>query len=138
MLRIDNNNAGASATALDVRVEPGKPPFKVNSATRVANLNADRIDGKDSTALVPTEIYTLDVPQQGGGGGQQVARSVFCDQGDVLLSGGHSIDPGDNLILSSSFDSNTAGSGWTVVVEDNGAPTRIFAQARCADLPPLR
>lgn len=42
MLKVDNNGAG---TALDLRVEPGKPPMKVNSGTQVANLNADRLDG---------------------------------------------------------------------------------------------
>ena len=52
MLRIDNNNAGANATALDLRVEPGKPPMKVNSAARVARLNADRLDGHDAPLLV--------------------------------------------------------------------------------------
>jgi hypothetical protein len=49
MLRIDNGSTAAGATALDLRVEAGKPPMKVNSVTKVANLNADRLDGKDST-----------------------------------------------------------------------------------------
>jgi hypothetical protein len=52
MLRVDNNNAGAAATALDLRVRPGNPPMKVNSATRVARLNADRLDGQDAPLLV--------------------------------------------------------------------------------------
>jgi hypothetical protein len=33
LLRIDNNNAGNDATALDLRVEPGLAPMKVNSST---------------------------------------------------------------------------------------------------------
>jgi hypothetical protein len=51
MLRIDNNSTNAAATALELLVEPGKAPMKVNSGTKVTNLNADRVDGKDSTAL---------------------------------------------------------------------------------------
>src|SRR5215210_3213562 len=51
MLRIDNNSVGSSATALDLQVEPGKAPMMVNSATKVASFNADRLDNKDSRAL---------------------------------------------------------------------------------------
>jgi hypothetical protein len=51
-LVIDNNSTGTGATALDLQVEPGKPPMKVNRTTKVANLNADTVDGLDSTRLV--------------------------------------------------------------------------------------
>jgi hypothetical protein len=53
-LQIDNNSTNTAATALDLQVEPNKPPMKVNSQTKVTNLNADKIDGKDSSAFVPT------------------------------------------------------------------------------------
>lgn len=43
MLKVDNNGAG---TALDLQVEPGEAPMTVSSDTQVANLNADRLDGK--------------------------------------------------------------------------------------------
>ena len=45
MLRIDNNGSGA---ALDLRVQPGKAPMKVDSDVQVANLNADRLDGNSA------------------------------------------------------------------------------------------
>jgi hypothetical protein len=51
MLTLDNSSTGAGATALDLRVEAGMPPMKVNSGAKVANLNADSLDGKDSMAL---------------------------------------------------------------------------------------
>ncbi len=51
MLKVDNNSTGAGATALDLRVEPGKPPMKVNSAAKVANLNSDKLDGRDSSSF---------------------------------------------------------------------------------------
>ena len=48
-LQIDNNSTNETATALDLQVEAGKAPMKVNSGTRVTNLNADKIDGKTNT-----------------------------------------------------------------------------------------
>jgi hypothetical protein len=51
-LQIDNNSTGAAATALDLQVEAGKAPMKVNSETNVANLNADKLDGLDSGAFL--------------------------------------------------------------------------------------
>jgi hypothetical protein len=51
MLRVDNNSAGTNATALDLQVEPGHAPMRVNSSTQVANLNADQLDGKHSSAF---------------------------------------------------------------------------------------
>jgi hypothetical protein len=66
MLRVDNNSTGAGATALDLRVEPGKAPMKVNSATKVALLNADKVDGKDATAFYAA--------------GSKVADSSHADQ----------------------------------------------------------
>lgn len=52
VLRLDNNNAAdPSATALDLQVEPGMAPMTVSSDGKVDNLNADKLDGKDSTAF---------------------------------------------------------------------------------------
>jgi hypothetical protein len=50
-LQLTNTNAGTSATALGLNVASGHQPFTVNSTTKVANLNADLLDGIDSTAL---------------------------------------------------------------------------------------
>jgi hypothetical protein len=52
MLRLDNNSTGTGATALDLQVEPGKPPMTVNSGTKVTNLNSDKLDGIDSTSFI--------------------------------------------------------------------------------------
>lgn len=48
-LQINNDSRDSDATALDLRVEPGKAPLKVGSDTKVVNLNADKVDGKDSS-----------------------------------------------------------------------------------------
>ena len=50
-LQIDNNSTDAAATALDLQVEAGKAPMKVNSDTQVANLNADKVDGLNASQL---------------------------------------------------------------------------------------
>ncbi len=68
MLRIDNNGTG---TALDLRVEPGNAPMTVDSDERVDNLNADRLDGNDSSKFARAYERTVVVspvgtPQQNG------------------------------------------------------------------------
>jgi hypothetical protein len=51
-LQVTNNNtSNAASTALGLNVAAGHAPFTVNSAVKVANLNADSLDGFDSTAL---------------------------------------------------------------------------------------
>jgi hypothetical protein len=52
-LQIINSSTATGATALELQVTPGKPPLKINRTTKVANLNADLLDGSDSTQLAP-------------------------------------------------------------------------------------
>jgi hypothetical protein len=49
-LTVTNNSSKAGATALGLNVASGHPPFRVNSPTKVANLNADQVDGQDSAS----------------------------------------------------------------------------------------
>ena len=51
-LQIDNNSADANATALDLQVEPGKDPMKVNSSAEVENLNVDQVDGQSASEFL--------------------------------------------------------------------------------------
>jgi hypothetical protein len=71
-LQIDNNSTNATATALDLQVEPGKAPMKVNSEAKVANLNADKLDGKSEA-----DFYAA---------GSKVADSAHADQADSAAS----------------------------------------------------
>jgi hypothetical protein len=52
-LSITQQSTGTGATALGLSVPVGKPPLTVNSGTKVANLNADTLDGINSTAFAP-------------------------------------------------------------------------------------
>ena len=70
-LVIDNNSTDSAATALNLQVEAGKAPIKVNSQTRVANLNADKLDGKSSEdvgshAKMTTDILDFNLPTVAG------------------------------------------------------------------------
>jgi hypothetical protein len=47
-LQVKNTAGGA---ALDLQVNAGKPPLTVNSDAKVAKLNADKLDGLDSSAF---------------------------------------------------------------------------------------
>jgi hypothetical protein len=51
-LQVNNTSTGAGATALGLSVASGHTPFTVNSGTKVANLNADKLDGLDSTGFI--------------------------------------------------------------------------------------
>jgi hypothetical protein len=51
-LQVTNTSTAAGATALGLSVGSGRPPFTVNSGTKVAKLNADLLDGADSSAFL--------------------------------------------------------------------------------------
>lgn len=86
-LILDNNGSGV---ALRLLVEPGKPPLQVNSARKVARLNADKVDGKDADAFLPASIYRKETRTDGSGSTNETVRvNFYCDAGDTLLSGGY-------------------------------------------------
>jgi len=49
MLQLTNNSTGSAATALGLTTPGSRPPLIVNSQAKVANLNADKLDGVEST-----------------------------------------------------------------------------------------
>jgi hypothetical protein len=53
--------------ALSLKVRGGQPPLAVNSGGRVKNLNADRVDGKDSSAFAPADSAPLWAVVRGDG-----------------------------------------------------------------------
>ena len=59
-LRISNPSTTTSSTALDLQVATGKAPMKVNSQTKVSNLNADKLDGKHSTEFLGVTAKAAD------------------------------------------------------------------------------
>ncbi len=147
MLRIDNDGAGS---ALQLFVEPGRPPMTVNAdAGKAANLNADELDGNSSTAFLPSEVYEKSVsetiPPDGSSG-----VTASCGQGDVAVSGSYAIArSGAYLKVFSErrtderLDAETGQvnpSGWHVISDnpDTTADGSITVYVNCADRPPLR
>jgi hypothetical protein len=49
-LQVTQQSTNSGARGVGVTVPAGKPPLTVNSSTKVANLNADKLDGKDFTS----------------------------------------------------------------------------------------
>ena len=120
-LQIINNSTDAAATALDLRVASGKPPLKVNSSTKVANLNADHLDDKDSTELAPI----LRAQQDGSDCGQAVTGTTEVNSvaiqapvdGILLISGTAYVNTSEpsaiNYVLNPKVDgSNATPAGW--------------------------
>jgi hypothetical protein len=50
-LQVSNPSTVTGSTALDLQVATGKAPMKVNRTTKVTNLNADKLDGQDSSTI---------------------------------------------------------------------------------------
>ena len=52
-LQLTSPSTASGASALGLTVDSSKPPFTTNSSTKVDNLNADRLDGHDSSYFLP-------------------------------------------------------------------------------------
>ena len=90
-MQVVNNNADANDTALKLSVEQGEAPMRVNSATKVARLNADRLDGKDFGAFNAVELFD----QRRG---PLPLESTFTSEGGTLIffSSGSGFRDSDN------------------------------------------
>lgn len=135
VLQLTNKGSGP---ALELRVG-NRPPFKVDSDARVANLNADKLDGKDAAAFVPANGPTYGV-QNGMATGPSPSEGIAsnaasCDSGDRILAGGFfNLSP--NAEIAESFGRVDQ---WVVTIERIGnANATGSVSALCLDLPPLR
>jgi hypothetical protein len=160
MLQIVNDSDGIDATALDLRVNPKRSPMRVNSAIRVTNLNADRLDNKSAADFYPsgatvvnserlegldsadvftrrTNTYRVQAWVVGPGGGGTRYLGVTCDPGDKVLNGGGTVNDEDDRLLGT-FPSAAPHQGWSNRFQDNGSRTRFETFATCADFRPLR
>jgi hypothetical protein len=83
MLQLINNNAGANDTALDLRVQAGEAPMSVNSGTKVADLNSDRLDGKDQSAFA--DVSELDAATVISRWSELPTQGTYTSEGGTLL-----------------------------------------------------
>src|ERR671912_816271 len=87
-LQVSNPSTATGSTALDLQVATGKAPMKVNSGTKVANLNSDKVDGLDAS-----QLGGLSGVEQVGVAGVENSddiKSTFatCPVGKVAIGGG--------------------------------------------------
>ncbi len=145
-LTLVNNSTEVAATALNISVDSGNAPLKVNAAAGTAtNLSADELDGSDSTAFLPSRIYEVSAQEdvQPGTGRAIVA---YCDAGDLAVSGGYSdINANLHIYHDHRVDENTDPeegathpAGWLVSAFNplDGSAGAVNTYAYCADLPP--
>jgi hypothetical protein len=83
MLQLINNNADTNDTALDLRVQAGEAPMRVNSDTKVADLNADRLDGKHQSAFA--DVSELDAATVISRWSELPTQGTYTSEGGTLL-----------------------------------------------------
>jgi hypothetical protein len=129
---LDKSGAGP---ALRLRVGRGAP-LAVNSSRKVDSLNADKVDGKDSSVLMPAQTYVVEHEESIEPPTVAISRAILCDDEDVPISGGFgSLDPESQIIASRRIvlgDRDV----WLVAVRSSGSDT-FTVQAVCADFPPM-
>ena len=113
LLALNNLTTTTGATALSLKVASGHAPFTTNSATKVTNLNADRLDGLDSTSFVTTTDFRRigPVPLAGSNIGPTVPLATI---GNLTFEGSCFVDPAGNdgvqLFVVSAVDHSAYGS----------------------------
>ncbi len=124
--------------ALDLRVDSGAP-LAVNRQAKVDNLNADKLEGKYASSLMPAQTYVVEETVEMSSNTTGTVRVVFCDDGDVAISGGFSgLAPETDV--TTSYRKLYVGSltWWVAARKPVGPEDTWIAQAVCADFPPLR
>ena len=139
VLRLSNQGGGP---ALELKVAAGKPPLKVGSDARVANLDADKLDGQDATGFVRpgTKTYTLANGAATGPGpaNPTASNTRSCDDGDRVLTGGVTGVSDNGEIVASAGFVNAFSEGWTVTVKRIGnANATIDFRVVCLDFAPF-
>lgn len=139
-LLVDNNSTDAAATALELQVEAGKAPMKVNSGTQVANLNSDKLDGLDAS-----QLGGLSGIEQVGVAGVQNSFDVkatiaTCPEGKVAIGGGARMNGFiDVAALHESHQEFSSPRKWVVSAHEHGPTDKAWqldAYAICASARP--
>lgn len=134
MARLTNNNAGTDDTALELRVQQGEAPMRVNSSTRVDNLNADQLDGQDSSQFVKNNVYKAESAVDAGTalGDGTFVKGQACNTGDILLSGGPAnVSPTSFMV--ESFPTPGTTNSWSARINKNGANDNFSVVILCID-----
>jgi hypothetical protein len=119
-MQLFNTSTAANARALDLVVDEGNSPMTVNStAGKALNLDADKLDGRDSTTFMANSTYRLGQGQERAGnvlGDGSKVLSQSCLSGDRLLSGGPArVNVNSDVLDSFASDTNT----WQARINDS-------------------
>ena len=125
-LRVTNPNAGANDTALDLRVQAGEAPMRVNSTTRVAKLNAASAGRAVSAASADNATNAQDANTLDGKDSSEFLQSNAAAGGD--LSGNYA-----NLQIAG----NAVGSSEVANGSLDVAEVTEFQFNFTVDLPPI-
>ncbi len=93
MLEIENNSTGDSATALDLQVKPGQAPMKVDSGTKVVDLNSDELDNKSASEIGVNGLDQVISVSDANSESSKTATAV-CPDAKVVVGTGYSITGG--------------------------------------------
>ena len=114
-----NNSSGSTLSLLS---NPNNPPLRVNSHTKVAHLNTDLLDGRDSSDFAlaggRTGVIVGNTSDDDG-----LANTATCPAGTIATGGGgYATGPRDYLQYSGP-DHDDAGvivpNSWLVVADGN-------------------
>jgi hypothetical protein len=116
-------------------VEPGKAPMSVNSDGRVANLNADKLDGQEASAFMPARTYRVDKPITVD---VVFSTAVSCDTGDLAIGSAWANKDAGTEIVSAAPSVANPGAMIFLINSDSPLLDDMTLMAVCADLPPAR
>ncbi len=121
--------------ALNLVAPAGKAPFLVSAgAGLVTNLDADRLDGRDSGAFMPGTLVQVQNPQPSEGTALADGTrfiDVSCPAGSRLLSGGPAnIDAG--TIVLESFPGAPSTNSWRTRIQNDGSLDAFSTVVLCA------
>jgi hypothetical protein len=142
MLRVDNNSAGTNATALDLQVESRHAPMKVDSTTKVADLNADLVDGRDASQI-GVNGYELVRVQSTFDSTARKSVHARCPEGKLAIGGGAQVFPSLSdsrrnsapIVLRYNTPNTLDDRDWSVIadeIQDYGFSWWVSATAICA------
>lgn len=101
-MKVHNTNPDLDDQALNLQVQDGEAPMRVNSDGRVVNLNADKLDNKDANGLIRVASFNGDSPLPDGQDGTVATTNITAPAPGFLV-----ITAGSDLFNFDQFDKVT-------------------------------
>lgn len=141
---LETDSTDPNATPLSLQTETtSQAPMTVNSETKVANLNADKLDGKDSSAFlgrnVVAKVNVHDISVS-----TPTTVPVQCEAGEIATGGGAMTNDEAGGTLVSSTPINSEGTpvsegqtptGWQATFRVTQPDSQVRVMAICASAP---